>query len=630
MPDKKELAQRRKTAEEAYKSRVHNDNPAWKAWLITHKILLIIVVSVVLGLPAIAIASDAVAYNGKVHPGVNIGPVDIGGMSEANAAAVLRDSFERALLQPVSVSGQGHDWTMDKATLSPRPKLDEAIQVAMRYGRSGGVFKRLGDRFVGFFTPQVFRMGATVDSVALDGFINQVATEVDRAPRDAGASIDASEVVITPASSGIKVDKDRLGQQIESSIFELDRTELALPVKVIEPSVTEDEAKEAGEKAKIALSGPVELTYLEDSWTLTVEDLQGLLVFIPVTEDGEELLGVGFDSTGYAAKLAELTRDYRKEPVDAKFIVEGVSVTIEPHTQGVEVDTEAGRKATEAAVAEDGTRQVALVTHTTDPERTTEAAEAMGIKERITAYTTKYSSSNRSRVTNIKVLSKALDGTILAPDATFSFNGTIGQRTAAKGYKEAPVISDGQLVPDLGGGVCQVSTTVFNAVFFAGLPVVDRSNHSLYISKYPTGRDASVSWPGLDFKFKNDTDNYILIDAYASDTAVTIAFYGTDMKRQIEYNTSGFYGFRAFGEKTIENATLDEGVRNAQSSGRQGRSVTVNRTVKDEQGALMWEEKFTSVYRPQNAIVEVGTKPIPEPEEDTGTADGGSTEDASS
>ncbi len=260
----------------------------------------------------------------------------------------------------------------------------------------------------------------------------------------------------------------------------------------------------------------------------------------------------------------------------------------------------------EKALSLDPPRRIALTTKVVEPERTTEEAEAMGVEERVSVFTTSFSSGNAPRVNNIILLAKDLDGTIVAPGKVFSFNETIGPRTAEKGYKEAPTIVQGELVPSIGGGVCQVATTLFNTVFFAGYPVVARQNHSFYIDHYPAGRDATVAWGGPDFKFKNDTDAYLLIKTWPSSSSITIAIYSTNFDTDVSYQATEFTNFKPFPTKNVEDPTLPKDQQVVESGGIEGRDITVFRKVK-RRGKLTNEDKFFSRYKPRQAVVRIGT-----------------------
>ena len=166
-------------------------------------------------------------------------------------------------------------------------------------------------------------------------------------------------------------------------------------------------------------------------------------------------------------------------------------------------------------------------------ERTAADAQAMGITGVVGSYHTTYGGIP-SRLHNVALVAQLIDGALIAPGETFSFNGTTGERTAEKGFQEAPVIINGELQTGLGGGICQVSTTVFNAAYEAGLQIDERTNHALYISHYPLGRDATVNYPDLDLKFTNDTDNWLLLRTFVGSGSLTVNLYGTPQNRRVE------------------------------------------------------------------------------------------------
>jgi vancomycin resistance protein YoaR len=160
------------------------------------------------------------------------------------------------------------------------------------------------------------------------------------------------------------------------------------------------------------------------------------------------------------------------------------------------------------------------------PRLTTAQAEKIKPKEVISTFSTQFP-YNPPRTENITIAARTLNGTFVAPGQTFSLNGVLGQRTAAKGYNSAPVIVNGRLTKDFGGGISQLSTTLFNAIFFSGARIEEHHPHSFYISRYPEGREATISWPDVDNRFTNDTGYGILIQAFVSGNSVTVTFHGT-------------------------------------------------------------------------------------------------------
>jgi vancomycin resistance protein YoaR len=233
--------------------------------------------------------------------------------------------------------------------------------------------------------------------------------------------------------------------------------------------------------------------------------------------DGPTLLAV--------VRRAAASAGIEREPRDARITFRGTTPVVVPSVAGARLDANAVTAAfLPALTAADRTARMAVTV--VQPRLTTAQAEKIKPREVISTFTTHFP-FNPPRTNNITIAARTLDGTYVAPGQQFSLNGTLGERTAAKGYASAPVIEDGRLTKDFGGGVSQVSTTTFNAAFFAGVRIDKYLPHSFYISRYPEGREATVSWPDVDQKWTNDTGAGILIQAGVSGSSITVTFYGT-------------------------------------------------------------------------------------------------------
>src|SRR6185436_9991500 len=208
-----------------------------------------------------------------------------------------------------------------------------------------------------------------------------------------------------------------------------------------------------------------------------------------------------------------------------------------PAEKGVALDIRKTAAHLLAAAQRAQTRTAQIVVGTSTPSRSTAEAKAMGITGLVGSYETIYGGI-ANRIHNVQLVARLIDGKLIAPGATFSFNDATGERTADKGFLEAPVIINGELENGLGGGVCQVSTTVFNAAYEAGLPIVSRTNHALYISHYPLGRDATVDYPNIDLKFQNDTSHWLLLRTFVGSSSLTVNLYGTPQNRRVETETA--------------------------------------------------------------------------------------------
>jgi vancomycin resistance protein YoaR len=218
-----------------------------------------------------------------------------------------------------------------------------------------------------------------------------------------------------------------------------------------------------------------------------------------------------------------------------------------------------------------------------------------------------------NRIHNVQLVAHLLDGKLIAPGATFSFNHATGDRTAAKGFLEAPVIINGELQTGLGGGVCQVSTTVFNAAYEAGLPITARTNHALYISHYPLGRDATVDYPDVDLKFVNDTRHWLLLRTFVGSDSLVVTLYGTPQHRKVVSDATPLVTVApAPIEKTVD-PSLAPGTSVIDTYGEDAYSTSVHRLVYSPDGKLLYDNTWYSRYVSSPTIMRVGPKPAPPP-----------------
>jgi len=213
-----------------------------------------------------------------------------------------------------------------------------------------------------------------------------------------------------------------------------------------------------------------------------------------------------------------------------------------------------------------------------------------------------------NRIHNVQLVAHLVDNKLIAPGSTFSFNGTTGERSAAKGFLVAPVIVNGELQTGLGGGVCQVSTTVFNAAFEAGLPITARTNHALYISHYPLGRDATVNYPDVDLKFVNDSGHWLLLRTFVGPSSLVVTLYGTPMHRRVESVAQPLRYVAAPPVQKTVDATLKPGQIVVDDPGVPAQSTSVERKVYSENGKLLSDATWYSSYRAEPKIVRVGPK----------------------
>ncbi|MED2182668.1 VanW family protein [Bacillus wiedmannii] len=242
------------------------------------------------------------------------------------------------------------------------------------------------------------------------------------------------------------------------------------------------------------------------------------------------------NTTAYESFMKDKYNETLKNPVNAELSIEGSTVNISQSQNGEKIDKGKLTDLTKQAITS-GTSDVTLPVTLLKPERSTEDIQKMGIKEVIAEYSTPMAGRNGNQSFNVNKSANTLSGVIVAPDETFSFNGRVGVTDAAHGYKSAAVFSQGKVIQSAGGGVCQVSSTLYSAALRADLGIVSRSNHSMPVNYLPLGQDAAVADYGPDLKFKNNTGNHIYIQAFSNGGSITTRIFGTNTGKNVEVSS---------------------------------------------------------------------------------------------
>lgn len=572
----------------------------------------------------------------RVHPGVAVAGVKVGSLRPADAAAALRDALPRRAERPVAMTHGDSSYEITAGDMGLDFDYDAMVSDAMGIGRAGGVLRVIGARAGAWAGAYDLPARPKVDPTRTSTVLDRIAKGTDVPPVDASVRIDGPSLSVEPGKDGRGLDRDRAEALILAAMLSDERT-VEAPIVTVPVAISDDEAEAARAVAELMMSGPAIITHKGKSWEFGQDDISKWIAFrrsdeagsasddATATSSSQEVTLTAYISQKRAGKtiLPKVGAKVGTPAKDARFTTSSGRVTIVPSKSGIGPDMQrlADELTTDLA-DRTSDRTVELVTTRVEPSLTTERARAMGIKERLSRYTTTYDSGNRPRVNNIHTLGDALDGSLIKPGGTFSFNETVGERTAAKGYQEAGAIVDGKLVQQLGGGICQVGTTIFNTVFESGLPIIERRNHSFYISHYPKGRDATVSWGGPDFKFKNDTEHWVLVSVSYTTSSITISLYGTDPGYDVDASTSGWRNIKPFATEEIKDPDMYVGSKIVEDEGITGRAITVTRTVQ-KAGEIIRKDSFVSVYRPKIQVVRVGTKVKPrkpKPDSTTPTA----------
>jgi vancomycin resistance protein YoaR len=548
----------------------------------------------------------------KIAGGIRIGGLDVGGLSREDAIARLR-ARERALETVRVAFVAGGVTTRYSATqLGVQADWGAAVDQALRDGDGFWPvrgFRRLVTSFSGRdITPRL-----TSYPSAIDYAVSTIAKRVDRGHVEAKLARHGLRVSVVPGRPGRTLDRAATKKMLVAALGAARRpARVTLPVAVDPPDVTPARLAPALAQARRVLSAPVRLTYDDTTWRIPRWRLAELL---RLPSGGATRLAIGGPAASDYFKA--LAKRVDRAPVDADFrILAGNRVGIVPSKDGVTLDAAgtAGALLSAASAVLPANRVAHLEVAVAEPKRTTADARAMGITGVVSSFSTTYGGTP-GRLHNVALVARLIDGALIAPGQVFSFNGTTGARTPDKGFELAPVIINGELQNGIGGGVCQVSTTTFNAAFFAGLPIIERTNHALYISHYPQGRDATVDYPGIDLKFRNDTDSWLLLRTFVGTGSLTVTLYGTPQHRRVEYETGPLVVTGAMPVKRVKDPTLEKGKEEVETPGAPRRATSVHRTVYDADGKLLYDTTWRSNYDAETEIVRVGTKktkPAPE------------------
>lgn len=556
--------------------------------LLRRVVLAVLLVAGLLYVAAHAFASD------RLPRGTTVAGVDVGGQRPEEAQRVLRGELATRMDAPVEfvVADQQFPLDPDAAGLD----VDIPASVAqVPVGRSWNPAE-MWESLVG--GEDYGAVVVTVDDLLTES-VEEIAGSVDDPPVEGSIAFTAEGPRPTYAESGSVLDVDAAVDAIRAS-YPGDGSPVELSLTQVTPQVSDGAVSRAMQRfANPAMSAPVTFVLAGDRASLVPADYAALLSMEPRGDrlvprvDGEQLVELVRTNLPTTAV----------EPQDASVEIRDGRPVVLPATKGLTVDEDELEKVfLEVAATTGGPRQAELPTETAKPEVTTAEMRALGIKEEVSEFTTYYPHADYRNV-NIGRAAEIIDGTILEPGETFSLNETVGERTRENGFTEGFVISDGVFKEDLGGGVSQVATTTFNAAFFAGLEDVEHKPHSFYIDRYPVGREATVAWPTVDLRFRNDTGHGVLIQTvhrpstYSTQGAITVRMWSTKVW-DISARTSERYAYTSPDTRYLSG---DDCVPNTGYSGFQ---VDVFRVFRRHgESEVDHTEKLHTTYIPSDTVV---------------------------
>lgn len=565
-----------------------------------------------------------VAQAGRILPGTVVAGVDLGGRDEWSARRLLRPALEQEEQRPFAVSVPGERLAVRPSDLGLSLDLDATVVTALARGRSGATSPLL--RMAAPFTTVTLAPRGAVDDAVLAAWIDGVAARIERDTSIGGLDIDGVTRTVTVAGpqSGIRVDREESLARVRAALLDPDRTRVALAVTVTLPPPTRADLEDLAARVREALAAPIVLDHEGRRLTIEPELLAELVtVGTTVTPDGiaprlvipaqrvQRRLGEDGRATFNRravdaviltpdvapAQLSELgSTSFRPVPIEASVVPGESQVTfvarrIARQLVGMIID---GERRDEADL---------LVVEPTLPTR--EALE--GRPTHLIGTFTTFHPAGTARTVNIRLLADLLDDVLVRPGDEFSVNTTSGPRRCDDGFVPAGTIIRGELVDTCGGGVSQFGTTLMNAAFFAGLPLEQWQAHSFFISRYPAGREATLSFPDLDVRFANTTEGFVILRTAHTPDSITVSIYGVPAWSEVRADHGERRAPTDSSEVVRVAPDLRPGARRVVQSGGGGFTITVTRTLVPLDGiAPPTVERWTTVYRPQLRIVEVG------------------------
>lgn len=467
----------------------------------------------------------AFALTGDKVPGdTTVLGIPLGGLSESDAKAKLQAGIKDRLSLPIKLKAGDSTFQVKPADAGLSLDVDATIAAAGA-GRSLNPARMWQVMTGGDAVAPVI----TRDEEKLKAAVDQLAKQVNRPATEGTITFEKAKAIQHAPAEGLQLDNGKAADTVVSG-YPSDGNPRDLAVAVTKPQAGTDAIDKAmTEYAEPAMSGPIRLTVGEKGVDLQPAELAPALKL--VAKDGT------FTPSLDAAKLEPLFKTRFKTleslPKDARVDIVAGKPTVIPAVDGMVVARDKVVPAILSLLPKPADQRKASVGLAKSKAKvTTEAAQALGIKEVMGQFTTHFPHATYRNV-NIGTAARRINGTLLKPDETFSLNKIVGERTRENGFTDGNIISGGKFVLDLGGGVSQSATTTFNAAFFAGLKDVEHKAHSVYISRYPVGREATVAWPSVDLKFLNDSGHGILVQTiFTASTpgkqgSLTVKIWGT-------------------------------------------------------------------------------------------------------
>ena len=581
----------------------------------------------VAGLVALVLAAIAVLWlvqRDRTLPNTTVAGIDVSRMTEEEVRSELEPIAERRGSEPVVFSFEGEQHTLEPADVAYAIDVDATVEEVQHRGRSG-LPGDIAERVRSLRTARDYQLDETYDQALIDDWVANLADSIDREQFHGSVEVDPDslEVAVEMPHGQVEVRRDETAELILSSLLEEGPDEHDLPADTEPQQVADDDVSQVADQVAAAVSRPLELRSGDTSLTLEPRDIALLLEVSEVPDGNGVTLELVVTEAAVEEVMGEVARGrFDVDPVDASFATSRQpprtfdaqsDATFEPVSADVEVVEGRNGARFDPGIASEqltellreGAREAEIRLEEVEGDLSNERAAELVPTHLLGTFTTYYT-AGQDRNRNIQRLADVIDGAVVLPGEQFSINEISGERSCDKGYVPAGTIIRGELVDTCGGGTSQFGTTTFNAAFFTGMQLDQWKAHSWYISRYPMGREATLTYPQLDVKFTNTSDGAVLVKTSHTASSITVSVYGQPIAESVTATHGSPTNPRSFETEVRNTSELRQGQERVVQGGQGGFTVEVVRTVNRIDGSTD-EQTIRTVYAPQTRIVERGT-----------------------
>lgn len=579
-------------------------------------------------------AFDSASHLGKVYGHVMVGDIDASGMTERELSDALLNRYgtslaasgvtvyasEEAMRDHVQSQDSGNlsvdqqadqttSWYADKNSLQAYIDYNDLVEEAMKAGRKG-----FGDRVKLFFSKRNIDVSVNYNEAIIESLASQMDAVLGYPYVNSEVTVANGNATASESSQGMMVDRSELKSKLTDQFLNAGAENREFVETAVEtpPAIDTQKGQDAAALVNAVIANGASFSYDGTSWSVDSTTLGSWISTNIITDAaGEKSLSVYFDPQKARADLAEHAKaSFPEGGETVKFQKdEGGDVKVLLGAEGTMPQLNAAVSKLNDALLGTGANDSAapsIEIESVDVPSEMYLTEALhsGVVSSISEYTTEYTTGAAERNHNIHLAADLLNNSIIeANGGEWSFNEIAGECNEEKGFQPAGSIVNGEVTDEIGGGICQVGTTVFNAVYELGVPVLERHNHSVYISSYPAGRDAAINWPDQDLRWQNDTASDMLLSTSYTDGSLTVTIYGVDPHYSVSTETGEWEAGSKYTTTYLYDDTLAAGYSYVKTSGSDGRSITVTRTVTDAQGNQLRQDVFESNYVPTDEVI---------------------------